>query len=278
LLAVVTPHYTKAGRGRQPLPVATMLRVYFLQQWFNLSDPAAEDMLYDSESMRRFAQIELGVDVVPDESTILRFRHLLEAHQLTATMFDAVRDLLAAKRMLLTSGSIVDATLIAAPSSTKNATKTRDPEMHQTYKSGTWHFGMKAHVGTDRKGIVHTVTTTDAAASDISQLPHLVHGHETSLHGDQAYHKESDRAAWVAHGGRYRINQRGKRTAARKALNRTRSRVRARGEHAFRVVKSLWGFTKVRYRGLKKNTTRVLAAFMLANVYMLRHKLAPQGT
>ena len=278
LRALVAPHYTNAGRGRRPLPLDTMLRVYFLQQWFNLSDPAAEDMLYDSESMRRFARVDLGEDTVPDESTILRFRHLLEAHALTAQMFDAVRDLLVDRDLLVTTGTIVDATLIAAPSSTKNATKTRDPEMRQTRKGKSWYFGMKCHIGTDPHGLVHTLTTTDAAQADISQLPALVHGMEESLHGDKAYYKESDREAYEALGGQYLVNQRGERTPERDALNRERSRVRARGEHLFLVVKTLWGFTKVRYRGLYKNTVRALAAFALANLYQVRYRLMPHST
>ena len=278
LQALVAPHYVKPGRGRRPMPLETMLRIYFLQQWFNLSDPQAEDMLYDSESMRRFARVELGEDTVPDESTILRFRHLLEAHQLTARMFDAVRDLLVDRDLLVTTGTIVDATLIAAPSSTKNTTKTRDPEMRQTRKGRSWHFGMKCHIGTDPQGYVHTLTTTDAAQSDISQLPALVHGLEETLHGDKAYWKESDRAAYDALGGQYLINQRGARTPEGDALNRERSRIRARGEHAFHVVKVLWGFTKVRYRGLYKNTVRALAAFALANLFRARKQLLAVGT
>ena len=274
----MAPHSTKAGRGRRPLPLETMLRIYFLQQWFDLSDPQAEDMLYDSESMRRFARVELGEDTVPDESTILRFRHLLEAHQLTAQMFDAVRDLLSDRDLLVTTGTIVDATLIAAPSSTKNATKTRDPEMRQTRKGKSWYFGMKCHIGTDPQGFVHTLTTTDAAQSDIGQLPALVHGFEETLHGDKAYWKESDRVAYEALGGQYLINQRGERTPERDALNRERSRIRARGEHPFHVVKVLWGFTKVRYRGLMKNTVRALAAFALANLFRARKQLLAVGT
>ncbi len=278
LRALVEPHYTKAGRGRRPLPLNTMLRVYFLQQWFNLSDPAAEDMLYDSESMRRFAHVDLGEDAVPDESTILRFRHLLEAHALTAQMFDAVRDLLVDRDLLVTTGTIVDATLIAAPSSTKNATKTRDPEMRQTRKGKSWHFGMKCHIGTDPHGLVHTLRTTDAAQADITQLPELVHGFEASLHGDKAYYPESDREAYEAVGGQYLVNQRGARTPERDALKRERSRVRARGEHPFLVVKVLWGFTKARDRGLHKNTVRALAAVALANLYQVRYKLLVPGT
>jgi IS5 family transposase len=260
------------------MPLETMLRIYCLPQWCNLSDPQAEDMLYDRESMRRFARGELGEDTVPDESTILRFRHLLEAQQLTAQRFDAVRDLLAARDVLVTTGTIVDATLIAAPSSTKNATKTRDPEMRQTRKGQSWYFGMTCHIGTDPQGFVHTLVTTDAAHADIGPLPHLVHGLEDTLHGDKAYWKEADRVAYEAHGGQYLINQRGERTPERDARNRERSRIRARGAHVFHVVKVLWGFTKVRYRGLMKNTVRALASFALANLFLARKRLLPAGT
>lgn len=278
LLALVAPHYPTAGRGRRPLPLETMLRVYFLQQWFDLSDPQAEDMLYDSESMRRFARVELGEDPVPDESTILRFRHLLEQQQLTAQMFVAVRELLESKRLLLKAGTIVDATILAAPSSTKNATGTRDPEMKQTRKGHQWYFGMKVHVGTDTRGLVHSVTTTDAAQADITQLPALLHGAETTLYGDKAYYKADHKAHWEASGGTYRVNKSGTRSAKWDRINAARSRVRARGEHVFRVVKCSWHFTKVRYRGLRKNTTRVLATFALANLYLVRHQLRPAGT
>jgi hypothetical protein len=173
LLALIAPHYPKAGRGRQPLGLEKMLRIYCVQQWFNLSDPQAEDALFDSESIRRFVGVELGDDVVPDETTLLRFRHLLERHQLTAALFGAIRDLLTAHRLLLQAGTIVDATIIHAPSSTKNATQTRDPEMRQTRKGQQWYFGMKLHVGTDLRGLVHHVVATDAAAADITQLPAL---------------------------------------------------------------------------------------------------------
>ena len=171
-----------------------MLRIYFLQQWFNLSDPQAEDAIYDSESMRRFARVELGDEVVPDESTILRFRHLLERHGLTQAIFDSITGLLAERRRLLRSGTIVDATIIAAPSSTNNASATRDPEMKQTRKGKHWHFGMKLHIGADKRGIVHTVRATNAAVADITQLPDLLHGQDREVLGDQAYWKEDDRA------------------------------------------------------------------------------------
>jgi IS5 family transposase len=193
LIGLIEPRYPKAGNGRQPLGLEKMLRIYFLQQWFNLSDPQAEDAIYDSESMRRFAKVELGDDVVPDETTILRFRHLLEKHELTKAIFDAIGGLLEAHGLLLRSGTIVDATIIAAPSSTKNATATRDPEMKQTRKGRNWHFGMKLHIGTDRRGIVHTVRATDAAVADITQFPELLHWQEREVFGDQAYWKEDDR-------------------------------------------------------------------------------------
>jgi IS5 family transposase len=281
LLGLIEPHYPKAGNGTQPLPMEPMLRIYFMQQWFNLSDPAAEDSLYESESMRRFAGLELGEDRIPDESTILRFRHLLERHGLTEAIFAAVRSLLEERRLLLKSGTIVDATIIAAPPSTKNAEKARDPEMHQARKGKQWHFGMKAHVGTDKHGIVHSLATTAANAADISQLPQLLHGAEKELLGDQAYWSEFHRQCAQAAGVRYRINRRGTQsrplTEYQKAINRIRSRVRARGEHAFHVVKRLWGFSKVRYRGLAKNTARLFTAFALANLYLLRRRLMPSG-
>jgi IS5 family transposase len=281
LLALIEPYYPKAGNGRQPLGLERMLRIYFLQQWFDLSDPQAEDLLYDSEAMRRFARIELGEEVVPDETTILRFRHLLEHHQLTAVLFAAVNELLSAKRLLLKAGTIVDATIIAAPSSTKNAEAVRDPEMKQTRKGNNWHFGMKLHIGTDTQGRVHSVVATDAATADITQLPALVHGEERVLYGDQAYWKEADRQAFAARGVRYRVNRRptGRHPLSERWrwINRTRSRTRARGEHAFHIVKRLWGFAKVRYRGLAKNLVRAYALFALANLYRVRRQLLPAG-
>lgn len=279
LLAVIAPHYPKAGRGRQPLGLETMLRIYFVQQWFNLSDPAAEDALYDSESIRRFVGVELSDDVIPDETTILRFRHLLERQHLTEAIFTAIRGLLDEKGLWLKAGTIVDATIIAAPSSTKNASKTRDPEMRQTRKGKQWHFGMKLHIGTDPRGTVHTVTATDAAGADITQLPALLHGQEQVLYGDQAYWCEAHRTHWVAEGGTYRVNRRGTTqhplTPYQKRINRARSRTRARGEHPFHVVKRLWNFMKVRYRGLAKNTARAFTMFGLANLYLLRRRLLP---
>jgi len=280
LLELIAPYYPRAGQGRQPLGLEKMLRIYFLQQWFNLSDPQAEDAIYDSEAMRRFARVELGEDVAPDESTILRFRHLLERHGLTKAIFDTVAGLLAERRLLLRAGTIVDATIIAAPSSTKNAAATRDPEMKQTRKGRTWYFGMKLHIGADKRGIVHTVTATDARVADITELPHLLHGREREVFGDQAYWKEADRQAFAARGVRYRINRRPNRRPLSerwRLINRARSRTRACGEHPFRVVKQLWGFTKVRYRGLAKNLARAQTMFALTNLYQLRRELLAMG-
>ena len=280
LVALIAPHYPKPdGPGRPPLGLEKMLRIYFLQQWFNLSDPQAEDAIYDSESMRRFARVELAHDPVPDETTILRFRHLLERHGLTQAIFEAVKALLVERQLLLKAGTIVDATIIAAPTSTKNATQTRDPEMRQTRKGNAWHFGMKLHIGTDLKGRVHTLTATHAAQADITQLPALLHGEETVVYGDQAYWKEADRVAYEARGVRYRMNRRPTHvrplTRRERAINRVRSRTRARGEHPFHVVKRLWGFAKVRYRGLVKNLARAWTLFALANLYRVRRQLLP---
>jgi IS5 family transposase len=278
LLALIKPHYPKAGTGTQPKPMEQMLRIYFMQNWFNLSDPQAEDSLYDIESMRRFAGMELLGHDIPDESTILRFRHLLEEHHLTERIFGEIRSLLEEKRLLLKSGTIVDATIIAAPPSTKNEQGARDPEMRQTKKGKEWHFGMKAHVGTDPRGIVHSMSTTAANMHDSTQMSKLLHGQERVVFGDQAYWNEAHRQSALAAGIRYRINRRPNQRPLSKYqryLNRRRSMARARVEHVFHVVKRLWGFTKVRYRGLAKNTARLYTSFALANLYLLRRRLLP---
>ena len=280
LLRLIEPHYLQAAVGRPRHGLETMLRIYFLQQWFDLSDPAAEDAIYDSESMRRFARVELGDDAVPDETTICRFRHLLEEHKLQAAIFEAVNGLLSERRLLLRTGTIVDATILSAPSSTKNETGKRDPEMKQTRKGNQWHFGMKLHVGTDPQGRVHHVTATHAAVADITEMEKLLHGEERVVYGDRAYWKAADRAAFEARGVRYRVNRRAASktkplTEYWRAINRARSRTRARGEHAFHVVKRLWGFAKVRYRGIAKNLARAQALFALANLYLVRRRLLP---
>ncbi len=281
LLKLIAPHYPKAGNGRAPMPLETMLRIYFLQQWFNLSDPAAEDSLYDIESMRRFCGIELSDNAVPDETTILNFRRLLEQHQLTEAIFQAVNRLLVDKRLLLKSGTLVDATIISAPSSTKNEDRSRDPEMTQTRKGNQWYFGMKVHVGTDRKGIVHTVTTTTAKEADITQLPNLLHGQEKVVHGDRGYFSAEANRYLKKRGMRSRLQKRASAehplSRTEKARNQRWSSARAFVEHPFHVIKRLWGFAKVRYRGLAKNTARVFALMALANLYRVRHRLMPHG-
>jgi transposase, IS5 family len=281
LLGLIAPHYPTDGNGRPRRDLELMLRVHFMQIWFSLSDPAMEDSLYDSESMRRFAGIELGESDVPDESTILRFRHLLERHNLARAIFDEVRALLEERKLLLKTGTIVDATIISAPSSTKNEAQERDPEMGSTMKGSTWHFGMKVHIGTDKHGLTHSITVTSASVNDFTQLAELVHGEERELYGDRSYWSEEHRWLCTQVGMRYRVNRRGKRardlTTAQRRINRLRSSVRARVEHPFRIVKTLWGFTKVRYRGLVKNLARAQAAFALANLYLVRHRLMPAG-
>jgi transposase, IS5 family len=282
LTALIAPHYPKGKGGRPPMPLERMLRVYFMQQWFNLSDPQAEDALYDMESMRRFAGIELAEDALPDETTILNFRHLLEKHQLTEKMFAEVRQLLEEKKLLLKSGTIVDATIISAPTSTKNATNSRDPEMRQGKKNKReWQFGMKVHIGASKQGLVHSVVTGPANEADITKLDGLLHGAEDEFYGDQAYWSEDHRQHCKHAGIRYRVNRRPKTqhhplTEYQRAINRARSRNRARGEHVFHVVKRLWGFAKVRYRGLAKNTARTFAIFALANLYLVRRRLLPR--
>ena len=281
LIALIEPCYPKKGRGRQPLGLEKMLRIYFLQQWFNLSDPQAEDELYDSESMRRFARVELSEDVIPDETTILRFRHLLEKHNLTEAMFKEIRGLLEEKGLYMKSGTIVDATIIAAPSSTKNRTGTRDPEMKQTKKGNNWYFGMKLHIGTDLQGLVHSVTGTNAGTNDLTQMPALLHGEEKAVFGDRAYWSEADRQRLRAKGVEYRVNRRARPgkplSEGWREINRIRSKVRCAVESPFLVVKGIWGFRKTRYRGIAKNLARGFTAFALANLYRVRGELMPPG-
>jgi transposase, IS5 family len=281
LVRRIERHYPRAGNGRAPMPLEMMLRIYFLQQWFNLSDPAAEDSLYDIESMRRFCGIELGDQSVPDETTILNFRRLLEQHRLTETIFKEVNRLLTDKRLLLKSGTLVDATIISAPSSTKNEEKARDPQMTQTRKGNQWYFGMKVHIGTDRRGIAHTATITTAKDADITQLPKLLHGKEGVVHGDRGYFSKEANRYLRKRGIRSRLQKRAAAghplTDTEKARNQRWSKVRARVEHPFHVIKRLWGFAKVRYRGLHKNTVRVFALLALSNLYLVRRRLLPRG-
>jgi transposase, IS5 family len=277
LLKVIRKHYPKAGNGRPPLGLEKMLRIYFLQQWFNLSDPAMEDALYDIESLRRFAGIELGQDEVPDETTILKFRHLLECHNLTKKLFAQVSAHLEEKKLLLRAGTIVDATIVSAPRSKKNEKKEMDPEMSSTRKGTDWFFGMKLHVGTDRKGVAHTALVTTAKVHDSQHLEDLLHGQETVIYGDRAYISEELRQAYEADGVRWRIQLRARRNAPlserERRWNRSRSKVRARVEHIFQIIKQVWGHRKVRYRGLAKNEAHYFSLLALANLYMVRKKL-----
>ncbi|MGE4341372.1 MAG: IS5 family transposase [Pigmentiphaga sp.] len=279
---LVEPHYPKAGNGRRPYPLEVMLRIHFMQQWFNLSDPAMEEALYDSTSIRRFAKLSLARGSIPDETTILNFRHLLEQHDIAADALEAVNLLLADQGMMVRKGTIVDATIIEAPSSTKNATGTRDPEMHQAKKGNQWHFGMKAHIGVDMTGIVHTVIGTAANVNDVTQAHSLLHGEEELVLGDAGYQgvekREENRCLSV----RWHIAMRpGKRLALGRSnmgrmlesYERAKASLRARVEHAFRVIKRQFGFTKVRYRGLAKNTAQLKMLFTLANLWKVRHHL-----
>jgi len=278
LCALIEPVYPKAGNGRRPVGLERMLRIYFLQQWFNLSDPAVEEALYDSVVMRQFAGIDLGNEPVPDETTVCKFRHLLEEHQLGGEILETVNLYLQSRGVRITSGTIVDATIIHAPSSTKNQQEKRDPEMHQTRKGKQWYFGMKAHVGVDSKTkLVHTVIATAAHVADSTVLPELLHGEETHVWGDQAYrgqaeiiHECSPRAKDCTN-KRYRYKDRIDDVEREK--NRTKSKVRSKVEHVFAVLKLKFGFVKVRYRGIAKNANRLFAAFALVNLFMVRKKL-----
>src|SRR5947207_14293763 len=282
LCALIEPFYPKPGNGRPPIGVERMLRLYFLQQWFNLSDPAVEEALYDSLAMRRFVGIDLGCEPVPDETTVCRFRHL-EEHDLGQQLFDKVQQHLAAKGLKVASGTIVDATIINAPSSTKNADKARDPEMHQTKKGNQWYFGMKAHFGVDsRTKLIHAVVATPANVADSTVLPELLYGQETRVWGDQAY--RGQRAVIREHAPKARdfTNRRYRHRRVvdevARAKNRTKSKVRARVEHVIGVIKRVFCFAKVRYRGLKKNTHRLLVTCALANLFTVRrHLLRCQG-
>ena len=285
LLGLVAPHYPVSGRpGRQPYALATMLRIHMLQQWYALSDPAMEEALHEIPTLRRFAQLG-GLDNVPDETTILNFRRLLETHGLAARMLEAVNAHLARKGQSLRSGTIVDATLIAAPSSTKNADHARDPEMRQTKKGNQWYFGMKAHIGVDEfSGLVHHVHCTAANVADVTVTHALLHGKEDSVFGDSGYTGADKReelqdceAAFFIAAKRSVLQAIGnKRERAREQRwEHFKASVRAKVEHPFRVIKRQFGYTKVRYRGLAKNTAQVLTLFALSNLWMKRKQLLP---
>jgi IS5 family transposase len=281
LEALIEPHYPKAGPngGRRPFPIAVMLRIYCLQQWYNLSDPGAEEALYDIQSMRAFCHLELGRDSVPDETTILNFRHLLETHALTKAVFEAVAEHLEVRGALLRGGTIVDATLIAASPSTKNAAGRRDPEMHSSKKGNQWHFGMKAHIGVDAKsGLVHTAGVTSGSVHDATVMHRLIRADDTAVYGDKGYASGAKKRAAEAAGVLWAVKEKAtpghRLTPHQHARNRRFGKVCAKVEHVFRVMKCQFGYRKVRYRGLVKNAAQVFSLLALANLYLARRTIA----
>jgi|SRR5579884_53138 len=278
LCKIIEPYYPTGEGGRPAIGLERMLRLYFIQQWFNLSDAAVEDSLYESISMRRFARIDLGHEPVPDETTLCKFRRLLEKHELGKEIFAEVNRHLADRGMTVSGGTIVDATIIAAPSSTKNKQRARDPEMHQTKKGNQWYFGGKAHVGVDSKHkIVHSVVVTAANVHDSKVLPHLLHGEETRVYGDSAYVGQRAVIRRTAPSAKDFTSKRAHRnrplSRAHRLTNRRKSSVRARCEHVFGIVKRLFGFKKFSYRGLAKNENRLNVLFALANLFTVKNKL-----
>ena len=285
LCVVIEPHYPKGRRGRPPIGIERMLRIYFLQQWYGLADEALEDALYDSQAMRTFAGIDLSVEAVPDATTLLKFRHLLEAHDLTRQMFEEVGALLSERKLLMREGTIVDATIIAAPSSTKNARQERDPQMHQTKKGNQWYFGMKAHIGVDaQSGLVHSLSGTAANVADIAQAHALLHGQEKEVYADAGYQgvEKREEMAPIREDIEWHVAaKRGKVRAMAEGLvkelsllyEKAKAQVRARVEHPFHIIKNLFKHRKVRYRGLNKNTAQLHTLFALANLVIAKRSL-----
>lgn len=282
LIALIEPHYPKGKTGRPPMGISTMLRIHFMQQWFGLSDPAMEEALHDVPLYREFAGLEGPMRRLPDESTILRFRHLLEKHELATPILATVNAVLQQHGLMLKTGTVVDATLISAPSSTKNSTGERDPEMRQTKKGNNWYFGMKAHIGADAEsGLVHTVIGTPANTNDVTQAAALLHGEEAVAFGDAGYQgaakrPESRLENWhvaMRPGKRRALDPSNPVDAIVDEIERLKASVRAKVEHPFRVIKRQFGFVKVRYRGLAKNTAQLTTLFALSNLWMARREL-----
>lgn len=283
LVALVTPFMPEGRRGRPPFPVEAMLRIHFMQQWFNLSDPAMEDALHDVPLFRDFAGLGGWDDRLPDESTILRFRHVLEKHKLAEQILKTVNELLTAKGLMLKSGTVVDATLIAAPSSTKNNSGERDPEMKQSKKGQQWYFGMKCHIGVDAEsGLVHTVRGTAGSVNDVVEANSLLHGQETDAWGDAGYqgaHKRDDAGpdvTWhvaMKPGKRRALDKTTLQGAITERIEKIKASIRAKVEHPFRVIKRQFGHVKVRYRGLAKNTAQLHTQFALANLWLAKRRL-----
>lgn len=278
LLKLIEPYYPEAGTGRKRKQLVLMLKVYFLQQWYNLSDPEMEDAIYDRNSFQKFLDLDMLAEPAPDETTILNFRHLLEEHALQEKMFNKVNGILEERGLLVKKGTIADATIISAPSSTKNRSGKRDPEMGSTKKGNDWYFGMKAHTGTDSEsGMVHSLRFTSASVHDSRLFNDLLHGHEREVYGDKAYHDTVKARKFRRRGIRWRVHIKGVRgrvlTSSQEEINRKRSSVRSKVERPFLVIKHLWGYTKTRYRGLFKNGMRLYASFMLANLFLARKPL-----
>jgi transposase, IS5 family len=281
LEAVIEPHYPRLGPqgGRRPFPLRVMLRIYCLQQWYNLSDPGAEEALYDIQSMRAFTGLDLGSDAIPDETTILNFRHLLERHDLTKAVFAAVAEHLQAKGELLRGGTIVDATLIAASPSTKNKEQKRDPDMSSSKKGNQWYFGMKAHIGVDAEsGLVHTAGATTGKVHDAKVFDRLIREDDAAVYGDKGYASDRLKAQAEEAGVVWAIKAKAKPgvplTEEQRADNRRFGKVRAKVEHVFRIVKCQFGYRKVRYRGIQKNGAQIFSLLALANLYLVRSRLA----
>jgi IS5 family transposase len=273
ICALIEPHYPKAGNGRPPIGLERMLRMYCIANWFNLADEACEEALYDIALFRDFCGFDLGDESVADATTLANFRHLLEAHDLGTAIFAKVGELLQANGLRLSGGTIVDATLIAAPPSTKNQDKARDPEMHQTKKGNDWHFGMKVHIGVDSKsGLIHSASVTSANVHDSREVPNLLHGNETRFYGDSAYRGKEprERLKRIAPKAKDFTNRRAYRNSplsdTDRETNRRKSSVRAKVEHPFLILKRLWGFAKTRYRGLAKNANRAFAMLAMINL------------
>jgi len=288
LVALIEPHYWgKSSTGRPPFACELMLRVHFLQQWFGLTDPAMEEALHDVPLYREFIGIDVGSQRLPDETTILRFRHLLEAHHLAPAMLALINELLQSRGLMLKAGTAVDATLISAPSSTKNQKGERDPEMHQTKKGNQWHFGMKAHIGVDAdSGLVHAMVGTAAHVHDLTPVKELLHGGEQQVHADAGYQGIHKREALKGRKIQWHVALRpGKRRALPntptgnllRQVEQAKARIRAKVEHPFRVIKRQFGYTKVRYRGLAKNTAQLQTLFALSNLWMARRTLLETG-
>lgn len=275
---LIEPHYPRVGKVRPPRGLKVMLRIYCLQQWYGLSDPGVEEALYDMESMRRFVGLELGEDAIPDETTVLNFRHLLEAHNLTSAVFEAVKAYLGEQGLLLSGGSIVDATIVHSPSSTKNQRKERDPEMSSTKKGNTWHFGMKAHISVDvHSGLVHTVGVTTASDHDNSVIGELIREDDRAVFGDKGYASDKTKRAARQAGVYWAVLDKAKRnrklSGSQRKRNQKHASVRAKVEHVFRIVKCQFSYRKTRYKGLAKNAAQVFSLMALANLYQAREAL-----